>query len=467
MAKKTLRFFLALWVGKLAKTVQKLLGMNATYFPGRIAIKICPDFLGRIDKPETIVAVTGTNGKTTVCNLIIDSLTKNGYDLMNNRAGSNTNAGIGTALLDAATLFGVSKKKLGILEVDERSSKLIYPYVKPTIMVCTNLFRDSIQRNAHAEYISDIITSALPKSTKLLLNADDSISSRLAPENPRVYFGIDQMPGDLAESNNIINDCQICPVCSAKLKFHYARYHHIGNVYCPNCDYASPKADYQASVDMEGNLLRMNKQNSAIDIQDGETGVYTLISQSVFNIYNQVTAIALLSELGLNYEQIKKGFEQTAIVETRYSVGEAHGVEVVTHLAKGHNPIANSCVFDYITQVKGNKEVILMQDDDINHQTSSENMTWLYDADFEKLCREDVLRIVIGGVRAQDYKVRLMIAGVPGDKIFCTKEEKDTPELLELVNTDKVFILHQVYKTEAARKAKLRILEIIESREGA
>jgi len=194
MAKKTLRFFLALWVGKLAKTVQKLLGMNATYFPGRIAIKICPDFLGRIDKPETIVAVTVTNGKTTVCNLIIDSLTKNGYDLMNNRAGSNTNAGIGTALLDAATLFGVSKKKLGILEVDERSSKLIYPYVQPTIMVCTNLFRDSIQRNAHAEYISYIISSALPKSTKLLLNADDSISSRLAPENPRTYFGIAQMP---------------------------------------------------------------------------------------------------------------------------------------------------------------------------------------------------------------------------------------------------------------------------------
>lgn len=66
--------------------------MNASYFPGKLAVKLCPDFMGCIDKPKTIITVTGTNGKTTVCNMIIDILEANGYDVLNNRAGSNVNA---------------------------------------------------------------------------------------------------------------------------------------------------------------------------------------------------------------------------------------------------------------------------------------------------------------------------------------------------------------------------------------
>lgn len=457
MAKKNVRFMVALSIGKMAKLVQRMLGMNATYFPGRIAIKLCPDFLGRIDKPETIIAVTGTNGKTTVCNLIIDILSENGFDLMNNRAGSNTNAGIGTALLSQSTFFGKAKKKWGVLEIDERSSKLIYPYVCPTYVICTNLFRDSIQRNAHAEFIADIITSSMPRETKLILNADDSISSRLAPDNERLYFGISEMSTDHKECTNIINDCQICPICSSRLKFNYVRYHHIGSVFCPNCDYASPKANYLAHVSIEAGTMILD--------QKGVEEEYKLISNSVFNIYNQVTAITILAELGLTKDQIVKGFEKNTIVETRYSHSEWGGVEVITHLAKGHNPIANSCVFDYITQIEGKKEVILMQDDDLNHQTSSENMTWIYDADFEKLNTEDISRIIIGGVRAEDYKLRLLIAGIHENKIFSTKNELDTPELLLLDHTEKIFILHQVYKTVAAKKAKENIIDILKGRE--
>lgn len=83
--------------------------MNASYFPGKLAIKLCPDFLGRIEKPETIISVTGTNGKTTVCNMIIDALEKNGYDVLSNRAGSNINAGVASALIAESKLSGDRK----------------------------------------------------------------------------------------------------------------------------------------------------------------------------------------------------------------------------------------------------------------------------------------------------------------------------------------------------------------------
>ena len=74
MVKKSIRFYVGLFMGKLAYRMQRILKMNATYFPGKLAIKLCPDFIGIIEKPEKIIAVTGTNGKTTVCNMLIDIL---------------------------------------------------------------------------------------------------------------------------------------------------------------------------------------------------------------------------------------------------------------------------------------------------------------------------------------------------------------------------------------------------------
>jgi len=206
MSKRGFRFYIGHFAGKLAYRLQRILGMNATYMPGDIAIRLCPGYLSLVGRPGKIVAVTGTNGKTTVCNLLNDVLTKEGYKIMNNSAGSNTNSGIATALMKYSSLSGKSKKDIGIIEVDERSSKKIYPGIRPDYIVCTNLFRDSITRNAHPEYIADIINSAVPKETVMILNADDPISSRLAPENPRKYFSIDRLPTDKEEPQNIIND---------------------------------------------------------------------------------------------------------------------------------------------------------------------------------------------------------------------------------------------------------------------
>lgn len=457
MAHRNARFFVGHLMGKIAYRTQKLLGMNATYFPGDLAIKLCPNYLGLVGRPDKLIAVTGTNGKTTVCNLLNDILTREGYVVMGNRAGSNTNSGIATALMNSCSLLGKSKATIGILEVDERSSKKIYPKVKPDYVVCTNLFRDSITRNAHPEYIAGIIESALPKETKLILNADDPISSRLALSNERIYFSLDRLPSDREVPENIINDCQICPVCSSKLKYRFSRYHHIGQVYCPNGDYESPKADFLGKADIQDNKL-------TIEI-NGVAEQFELISNSVFNIYNQVTVISVLATLGIPADHIREGFKASGIVESRYSEAKAKGIEVITHLAKGHNPIACSCVFDYAVNEPGQKEVLLFPDDDVNHMKTSENITWAYDADFEKLNNKDVVRVVVGGRRCEDYRLRLLLAGVPADRIYTTTCEEEAYKLLKLEGEEKVFILHQVYKISMAMDAKANILKEVESHE--
>lgn len=453
---KNLRFLIALWISKAAMFLQKLLGMNASYFPGKLAIKLCPDFLGRIDKPETIITVTGTNGKTTCCNMLLDILTENGYDVLNNKAGSNIDAGIASALIAEASLTGRVSKKLGLFEVDERSSKKIYAYVHPNYTVCTNLFRDSIQRNAHPEFIFSFIDSSLPDDTHLILNADDPISSRLREGNKRSYFSIGRLPTDRDKCINIINDMRMCPKCHSGLEYEYVRYHHIGKMRCPVCGFASPEPDFLASPDWE-------KGSFTVRTADGEEE-YPLVSSSVFNTYNQVTVVAMLRTFGLSAEAIAKSFSHLKIVETRFTSVKKNGVEVITNMTKGQNPVACSIVFDYIRNEPGRKEVILMLDD-MTYKKTTEIMTWVFDADFELLNHESITRVVAAGVRIHDYHLRLLLAGIPEDKIRCVENEADAPKELALERGEKVFILHDLTTPVMTKRVRDGILEELDERE--
>lgn len=455
--KRNTRFYIALWGAKLTTVLLKALGRKASFFPGEVALKICPDFVSRVEKPATVVCVTGTNGKTTTCNMILDVLEKNGYEVLNNRAGANVNSGIVASLANGSTMGGKAKFDTAVFEVDERSSQLIYPRLEPTYVVCTNLFRDSIHRNAHPEFIFNFIQKSLPASTHMVLNADDLISSQLGDGNPRTYFSIDRLPTDKTESVNLINDVRICPKCHKKLHYSYVRYHHIGNATCEYCGFSSPKPDYHAELDFAAQTMQLSTPEGI--------EAYPMVSDSVFNEYNQVTAITTLRTMGLSYEQVRAGFEGAQIVESRYSSVNVDGVEVITHMAKGQNPIACSCVFEYVKGEPGSKEVILMLDDIFDRKDSSEIMTWIFDCDFEFLNDPSITNIVICGVRREDYKLRLLMAGVPEERLVCVEKEADAPAQLKFDGTDKVYILHELYAVDEALEMRDQICDMIKNKE--
>ena len=60
--------------------------------------------------------------KTTVCNMLGDILRDNGYTLLDNRYGSNTNSGVASSLISGVTAGNRSRFDFAVFEVDERSS---------------------------------------------------------------------------------------------------------------------------------------------------------------------------------------------------------------------------------------------------------------------------------------------------------------------------------------------------------
>ncbi len=430
-----LRFYAALWAAKLSRPILKITKHHGTNFPGKLAVRICPDFLKYVNKPEKILCVTGTNGKTTVSNLICDVLERSGEKVLHNRYGSNIIYGVATSLLSGVNFLNRPQYRTAVLEVDERSAKRIYPWLKPSFIVVTNLFRDSIMRNAHPHYIADFLTASIPPDAKLILNADDLIASSVAPDNPRVYFGIRRMETDVTQCVNLINDSRICPQCGAGLQYEYLRYHHIGKAYCPECGFRAPEYDY------EGRDVDLNAMTMTIADRGGAQS-YRLLSDAVFNIYNMVAAAAALRELGMTHEEIARHMNDTNIVESRHREETAGGVTFVMQMAKDKNALACSRAFDYISHQEGRKELFLMMNCLSDEKHWSENITWLYDCDFEFLAREDITHVVAAGPRARDYRLRLLLAGVPEDRISCEEDEFAAVELLRLERGSRVYFLY-------------------------
>ena len=433
-----MRLLLAIWATKFAAAMLRVVGRAGTHVPGRIARRIHPGIIGAISHPSRVVVVTGTNGKTTAANLLTGALLAQGQRVMSNRLGSNLAAGVAASLISAVDWRGRSRMDVAVLEVDERSARLILPELAPDLLLCLNLTRDSIKRNAHPAYIAWIIESALPASTELVLNADDLIASAIAPKNPRRYFAVDRLPGDGTEPSGAAIDAAICPDCGHKLSWDYWRYNHIGRAVCRACGFHAPTAQYRVTaVDTAADRIEVDLPSGTLSAK--------LVNDNIVNVYNQIAVIAALDALGVDAAAVAAAFDELAPPETRFTEEFIGGRRLVRILTKGLVGVACSRAFAYLHSFAGRKSVVLAIDEVTDRHDDVENSCWTYDADYDYLADDSIVQIVVGGARRHDQALRLAIAGVDPARIAVVESELTPAELVQLADVDVVFNLHSVH----------------------
>lgn len=439
-----IRYGIAVIAGKITSLLLKLFHKKIPYYPGYIALRICPNFLDITKKPNKVIAITGTNGKSTIASLLTDAFESLGYRVMNNN-GFNVKDGITAMFLQDISLFH-KRAEVMILEVDEKSSKMIFSSIPPQYLICTNLFRDSMRGNSNIDYIASKIKEGIPESTKLILCGDDMITaSKLGKENT-IYYSLLKMDGEGDKIYNLSCDLVYCPNCGEKLIFDDVHYHHIGHLHCPNCSFKNPKSKYVG--ELKGDEILVN-------------GVpYPVKNKSIFNLYNLLSVISLFKELNFPDTKIQTLLENLKITDSRYSKEVINGITLVNHMAKGQNPVASSSVFDYVRKEPGTKDIFLILDDVHDKKYSVETVAWYYDTDFEFLNDSLIKHIVIGGVRAYDVYVRCLFAGIPKEKLCVVEDEFKMYNKISF-KEDAIYLLHDIHQYDQSLIIKEQIKEEI------
>ena len=333
-----MRKFLAILVCKLGRAVGKLVGKGSS-MPGKFALKICPDILRRVQLPPHIIAVTGSNGKTSTVEMIATVLRGQGKNVIYNAEGSNQVEGVTTLILTHATLGGKVNADVLLLESDERYAAHSFKYFHPTEFVITNLYRDQLTRNGHPESVFDAILPAIHPDTELILNGDDPLSSCFAIGHEKVkWFGLNRCATDTETSTGVYHDGAYCPVCHAPMEYEYVHYNHIGAYRCTSCGHVRPDPDYAAT--------ELDLQNGKL-ILDGQFTV-ALAFRSIYNVYNILAAYAACRECGVEGAAIADTLSSYILKNGRmqtFTLGQHHGTLLTS---KHENSIAYDTNLRYI-----------------------------------------------------------------------------------------------------------------------
>ena len=373
----------------------------AANFPGKIALYVDPRLIADLAPKlgRGSVCVVGTNGKTTVTNLLADALELAGQRVVCNRTGANLDSGVATSLLHAGP------SDWGVFECDELWLAKILPQLQATYVVLLNLFRDQLDRVGEIDRIQDSIVGALEKSpnTVLLYNADDPLCARIAERvaNRSVAFGVNE---DLGLPQNSVADAQMCQRCSTMLEYSYRQYGQLGDFSCPTCGFARHALDYAA----EGVQLGLGGLSFAVR-RDGEVlGELSAPYTGAYMVYNLLATAAAADLAGCSMPALQKAIDAFDPQNGRLQTFDVAGRRVLLNLAK--NPTGFNQNLKIVAQDPGDKVVAFFVND---KEGDGRDVSWLWDIDFEELADDpSELTVFAGGLRANDMQVRLKYAGI-------------------------------------------------------
>ena len=408
---KKIRIFLAVLACKTSRWLLRTFGGGGTDFPGRIALKICPNLLGELAKNVTTVIVTGTNGKTTTSRMIEQTLADSEISYFANKSGANLLSGVTAEFCAFSTLGGKCKKKVALIESDEAAFKAISRYVDAKTVVVTNVFRDQLDRYGEVTHTLGNLRIGLENSPNatVCLNADDSLCASLADTAKNVVFYGVNVPiytSRVAE----LSDAPYCLRCKHEYEYDYITYGHLGKWRCPSCGYARPEPQVAvsqiASSDAERSQITVAVDDAPFEVTVNLPGGY--------NIYNAAASMAVAKAAGLDLSvaaaalgHFSCGFGRME----KFRVGTAYARMILIK-----NPAGCNQVLNFLTQRRDPFVFAACLND---RAQDGKDISWIWDVDFEQLAQmgDTLEKVCVSGIRAADMALRFYYAGIPLEKI--------------------------------------------------
>ncbi len=395
---------------------------GGTSIAGMVARRLDPGILKALvaDQGIAVVAITGSNGKTTTARFTAAILRAAGLPVAHNQAGANLAQGVTSLAISAADLRGHVEPVVMVTEIDEGALPRVAPEIRPRAVLVTNLFRDQLDRYGEIYAVADafeVVAAALPPDSVLVVNADDPIVAGLAParDGRRVTFGL-----DLPASTDTITraaDTIRCPVCRANLEYEYVYLSHMGAWRCPACGLARPALDVAVTaVEVKGLAETRFTVRTPTATQE-----FSIPQSGLHVAYDAAAAIALAVGLGIPIDAAPAALAAVGPAFGRLERISAGQREVVLGFAK--NPTSYNATLRALATEELPRHLLIAVS---NTLVDGEDFGWLWDVDFEAAVPR-IEAATVSGLRADELANRLKYAGL--DPVRMTVIEDRVPAL--------------------------------------
>jgi len=385
------------------------IGEGSTW-PGHIALFFDPQILRKFGSlPLTIIAVTGTNGKTTTSKLIETVLSTYTAEIVKNDSGANLENGIVTLIIKSCSYIGNISPKVFVIEIDEAVFSRVVLKINPKYIVLMNIFRDQLDRFGEIDAIAKSWKQTLvnvPRITQIIANADDPYVVDVVSGLPNKieYFGLDEKKLYIDKIEHAA-DSIYCPQCNQKLTYGGVYFSHLGKWACGKCSFNHPSMSCTAS------------------------GIKSPI-EGTYNLYNVLASFCVGRKFGISDSQIQSSLNTFKPAFGRLENIRYQGKNIRILLSK--NPTGfNESLRTVLKTLSGGPLIIVLND----REPDGKDVSWIWDVDFEMLdlaeCginRQDKREMIATGDRAYDLGVRLKYAELKRYHIKCVENLNDALE---------------------------------------
>jgi UDP-N-acetylmuramyl tripeptide synthase len=409
---------------------------SATALPGVLLEDYFPRTLRKmLSGFDKTILITGTNGKTTTTQMICHLLEQNGIDFVTNKSGSNLLRGIAASVLDQSNFWGKPKSNLGIFEIEEGSFRRLVKFMKPNIVIVTNIFRDQLDAYGEIDKTYRYIREAIENSNNpiLILNGNDERVKSL----------------EITTKNKVV-EIKLAAEYLDQIKFESAAFaSQLTKNNEPNPNAYTVKNikitdDLASTFDIEG--LKSNFLNNKTKVP----GLHNAINAAC-----AVLAIRELIEdksLNLDLSEFQPVFGRGEIIKVKskkLKVKNEEGSHSELASESGHvfvdkefqillakNPAGMNLNLHLLENVKNPEAVLILLNDKI---ADGKDVSWIWDVDFSLLKKLGFKKIYLAGSRKWDLAIRMKYEDINVEKVFPTIA--DAVQVLNNSNHEKIFVL--------------------------